>query len=215
MNKTLKYGLIFAGTCGAAYLIIKLVKGKGKDAANGAADIVPVTTGDGVTRTPRVSNLNRDKILKINLYDSAEVKALQRILGIDDDGDFGPNTLAALQKQAGVDETTLNKVELQIAAILAKLKASQTASTVRTKFPFGKAVVAAITFRASAYVYRNAAWYPTDSEGNPLPTKEFKATADVGTVHDYSKTNPDVVIIMLKNRLDNYSYIGVKSSWIK
>ncbi len=225
MNKKLKYGLIFIGTLAGAYAVIKLIKGKGATASSPDEVIAP----DGVGYTPKALSLDRNKVLKVGVMNSPEVKSLQRILGFsggDVDGDFGPKTLAALKAQAGVADTTLAKVEMQIASLAASTSAKQKVTAVKSQFPIGKSAVAAITFRASAYIFRNSDWYSTDADGNALPSKEYKASSDVGKIADYKTSDPNIVIVKVTKPFGgsstlgyqttkDYEYIGVKSTWIK
>lgn len=217
MNKKLKYVLIFGGTILSAVAIIKIIKASKK--GNSETPAGGTTDSEGTYYAPKAKNLDRNKILKAGLNNSDEVKALQRILGVTADGDFGTKeTLPALQAQAGVSETTLNKVELQIAALAAKNKTKQIVTAVKSKFPLEKSVVAAVTFRGFANVFRNGEWYSTDSEGNALPSKEFKLNADIGKVKDYKTSDPNIVIIKLSKPIGEngeYSWMGVKKDWIK
>jgi hypothetical protein len=92
-------------------------------------------------------------------------------------------------------------------------------NAIRKLFPKGKDVIANITFRAFATDVRNGIWYSTDSNGEPLPSKEFKATANVGKVWDVLSDGN--VIVNVYNPISsgafgkNYFTIKVKPTWIK
>jgi len=64
------------------------------------------TTPTGATVTQTVT-INKDLWLKKGIK-GAEVKELQKLLGVTADGDFGNNTEAALLKRKGTKEITLN-----------------------------------------------------------------------------------------------------------
>ena len=90
---------------------------------------------------------------------------------------------------------------------------------VKTAFPRGKFVLAKITFRAFAQELRNGVYYPTDSVGNQLPSKEFKANSSVGKV--MLVLNDGMVIVQtgkpLRSNLSNKDFylIKVNPNWIK
>jgi hypothetical protein len=104
-------------------------------------------------------------------------------------------------------------------------KQSQNASTraaieqIRKRLPKGKNVLATTTFRAFAQELRNGQWFPTDSVGNELPSKEFKVTSSVGRV--FVVLNDGMVIVQvaeaLRSNLSNKDFylIKVNPNWIK
>lgn len=62
-----------------------------------------------LTTPQQEQQLDYNKLLKKGVYNSAEVKKLQELLGVENDGDFGPITEAALFNRKGVKEITLNQ----------------------------------------------------------------------------------------------------------
>ena len=99
-------------------------------------------------------------------------------------------------------------------------KRQQEADEFNKKYAIGKRVIASITFRAVANQFRNGDWFNTDKNGNQLPSKEFKATSNLGTI--YEKTKDGNLIVKLDEYFtdgsyfaDNYSYIKVAPRWIK
>jgi hypothetical protein len=102
---------------------------------------------------------------------------------------------------------------------------NQSASTraaieqIRKRLPKGKNVLATTTFRAFAQELRNGQWFPTDSVGNQLPSKEFKVTSSVGRV--FVVLNDGMVIVQvaeaLRSNLSNKDFylIKVNPNWIR
>lgn len=73
---------------------------------------VVVTTNQNLPPVNPVPSLNRDLILKKGVR-GPEVKYLQHLLGITEDGIFGPVTEGALQDAKCATETTLNSFDSQ------------------------------------------------------------------------------------------------------
>lgn len=210
MNKNLKYGIYFTLAALGTYGLIRILKRKNQ-APEGVDVNIDPGSGSGLTIDKLSKTLNRNKTLSQGST-GPEVRELQRLVGADADGVFGPMTLAALQRAAGVSSTTLAKLPAQIAAVTARNNANAADAAMKSKFPKGKSVVAAIPFRGYAYMFRNNSWYNTNSDGLILGSQEFRETADLGSVHDYSN---GLVIIKLRQPINGYDYMGVKSTWIK
>lgn len=210
MNKNLKYGIYFTLAALGTYGLIRLLKRK-TDSPEGYTPETNTDTGGGLTIDKLSKPLNKNKTLSQGAT-GAEVRELQRLVGAETDGVFGPMTLDALQRAAGVSSTTLAKLPAQMAAVTARNNASAADAAMKSKFPKGKSVVAAVPFKGYAYMYRNNSYYNTNSDGLILGSKEFRETADLGTVYDYSN---GLVIIKLREPINGYDYMGVKSTWIK
>jgi hypothetical protein len=94
-----------------------------------------------------------------------------------------------------------------------------TLNSIKRAFPIGKSVIATITFRAFANRFRNGQWFSTDTDGNTLPSKEFKATSVVGKV--VTVTDDGFVILQVSPPLksatsgNEFNQIKVKSNWIR
>ena len=94
-----------------------------------------------------------------------------------------------------------------------------TLNSIKRAFPIGKSVIAAITFRAFANRFRNGQWFSTDTDGNTLPSKEFKATSVVGRV--VTVTDDGFVILQVPTPLksatsgNEFNQIKVRPNWIK
>ena len=85
---------------------------KEKEQLELAGDIepAPVVTSPKTTSNPAPvagATLNKNLLLKKGSK-GLEVRELQRLLGVTIDGDFGNNTLSALQKAKGVTEISIN-----------------------------------------------------------------------------------------------------------
>lgn len=215
MNKNLKYGIYFTLAALGTYGLIRLLK-RNNQSGNSMPDTQP-GTGSGLTVDQLSKQLNKNKVLAQGTT-GAEVREMQRMIGLsgsDVDGIFGPQTLAALQNAAGVTSTTLAKLPSQIASVTARKNASSADAAMKSKFPKGKSVTAAVPFKGYAYIYRNNGWFNTNADGFILGSAEFRETADLGTVYDYNPASSGMIIIKLREPINGYDYMGVKSTWIK
>jgi len=75
------------------------------------AEAVQAAAANAQTQAPGIT-INRDKYLYKGV-NAPEVKLLQDLLGVTSDGNFGPQTEAALQNQKCVVATTLNAFAAQ------------------------------------------------------------------------------------------------------
>jgi len=209
MNRTLKYSLYFGVAALSTLILVKLLRKKEEEPV---IDL-PSPSG-GVTLNNIPKSINRSAILVFGSK-GAEVKELQKILGVTADGIFGKDTQAALAAKTGQTSASLNTVSRIMAEYAAKKALEAKLSGIKSTFPVGKPVTAAATFRAFAYQFRNGDWYPTDANGKSLPSKEFLKTADMGKVFGYGKADPNLIIIELPQTIEGWRYAGVKSTWIK
>ena len=114
MKKKNNENLIIAGVGAAALGIFMLSRKKNTTFETFPTDVPtsqPTTsTPKPTTSTPKPAApvvLNKALVLKKGSSGN-EVRELQRLLGIAQDGSFGPNTEAALLKKKGVKEISLN-----------------------------------------------------------------------------------------------------------
>lgn len=215
ISKNVKYGLVVAGCGLLTYIIVRALKKKDEDTGEGL--YVDISSNTGNSKPVKVSSSTTlDKTVVLGEGSKGdEVKALQKILGVTADGVFGPKTLAALKAQTGSAQTSLKSIEAAIAASKAKSASIAAINNVKTNFPIGKSVIAKIKVRAYSQVNRNNDWFSTDNDGNPLPSKEFLETANVGTVADYRKSDPSIVIVKLATPIEGKSFAAFKSTWLK
>lgn len=133
-------------------------------------------------------------------------------------GNLGPSTRTAWSKYG--NEYARYQAEKGV-----KIMAENEKQAIMTKFPIGKNVMAAVAFRTPASELRNNSWLTTDTNGNTLPSREYKKTADVGSVHGYSTSvNGGILIVLkLKTPIEGetndgitrvYNYMVVKPTWI-
>jgi hypothetical protein len=215
MNKNVKYGIYFALAALGTYGLVRVLKKRNEPQSPYAPDAAPPATSGGLQISQLSKSLDKNKTLSQGST-GLEVKEMQRQLGVTQDGIFGPLTLQALQSKAGVSSTTLANLPSQISAVSARASAAKTDATMKSMFPIGKSVTAAVDFNGAAYINRNNDWYSTDSNGNNLPRKQFKKTADLGTVYAYPPSYPGWLIIKLSEPIDDdYPYMGVKSTWVR
>lgn len=73
---------------------------------------VPSGTGSGSAATPATTGLDYDLLLKIGMS-GPEVKELQRVIGVTQDGAFGPQTEAAVV-QLFISKTGSSKKEITL-----------------------------------------------------------------------------------------------------
>lgn len=105
--------LIGVGAAGLLGLFFLWEKKKDQQTADELASSIPEleaapSSGGGSSSKPETgATLDRNKLLKVGSK-GLEVRELQRLLGVEIDGDFGKITLAALQNAKGVSQISLN-----------------------------------------------------------------------------------------------------------
>ncbi len=125
--------LIGAGLLGVGVIGFLYFKKKREEAQEQAL-INDIPTPPTVLATPIVANnkptagatLNKNKILSKGSK-GLEVRELQRLLGVAIDGDFGPDTLAALKAKKGVSSISLNAYIKNSTKPIIAIKANPTA----------------------------------------------------------------------------------------
>lgn len=221
--------LVVIGSIGY-YLWSKSKKSEGEGSSEPTPDDKPIV-GKGTTEPPKPIGEKKQIELPAYINSVERVKEFQDYLDYafpkwlkgkklnqgSGYGTFGPSTKSAWNLYGKDFERWEKSIKSQTDAT----QKQNQLNAIKSKFPKGKSVLANITFRAIANVFRNGGWYKTDINGNKLPSKEFLATAQLGKVVEV--LNDGNVVVQLTTPIQggnllfstNYWYIQGPSYWFK
>lgn len=133
----------------------------------------PTPTNTGNPKPIQGATLNKSKVLRKGSK-GIEVRELQRLLGIDIDGDFGNQTLTALQMKKGVSEISIN-------AYLSKTTAPKEAPTVFAPLKKGTKLMASKNGVSIFNVKKNADGTYINIGTKPFFNSSFDYGEHIGT----------------------------------